>query len=57
VRLTCDQKLVKASLIYRTEPKQNRICKNSEQPESVVSVKFAYGPADATATPSSPASL
>ena len=26
VRLTCDQKLVKASLIYRTEPKQNRIC-------------------------------
>jgi len=27
VRLTCDQKLVKASLIYRTEPKQYRICK------------------------------
>jgi len=27
VRLTCDQKLVKASLIYRTEPKQNRLCK------------------------------
>jgi len=27
VRLTYDQKLVKASLIYRTEPKQNRICK------------------------------
>ena len=26
VRLTCDQKLVKASLIYRMEPKQNRIC-------------------------------
>jgi len=26
-RLTCDKKLVKASLIYRTEPKQNRICK------------------------------
>jgi len=27
VRLTCDQKLVKAGLIYRTEPKQNWICK------------------------------
>jgi len=26
-RLTCDQKLVKASLIYHTEPKQNRIYK------------------------------
>jgi len=30
VRLTCNQKLVKASLIYRTEPKQNRICKGEE---------------------------
>jgi len=29
VRLKCDQKLVKASLIYRTEPKQYRICKKT----------------------------
>jgi len=38
-RLTGDQKLVETSLIYRMEPKQNRIMpKNGEQPESVVSV-------------------
>jgi len=24
--LTCNQKLVETSLIYRTKPKQNRIC-------------------------------
>jgi len=39
VILTCDQKLVKASLIYRTEPKQNWMCKNGEPSESVVSVR------------------
>jgi len=38
--LTCNQKLVETSLIYRTEPKQNRKCwKNGEQPESVVSIR------------------
>jgi len=39
VRLTCYQKLVETSLIYRTEPNQNRICKKGKQPESVVSVR------------------
>jgi len=37
-RLTCGQKLVETSLIYHTEPKQNRICSeemaNSQRPLS-----------------------
>jgi len=38
--LTCNQKLVETSLIYRTELKQNRKCwKNSQQPESIVLVQ------------------
>ena len=38
--LTCNQKLAETSLIYRTEPKQDRRCrKNGEQPESIMSVQ------------------
>ena len=34
-RLTCDQKLVESSLIYRTEPKQNRVCQKTVSSQSL----------------------